>query len=62
MPLWLCAKLLEQPENTTVEDLCIFARKQLPIHNLCKTDVSIMDAFSEMGPSVTDTLATASTN
>ena len=61
MPGWLCAKLLEQPENTSVEDLRIFARKQLSIHNLCKTDDSVMDAFSEMGPSVTDTLVTALT-
>ena len=61
MPGWLRAKLLEQPQNTTVEDLCFFARKQLSIHNLCKTDDSIMDAFSEMGPSVTDTLVTALT-
>ena len=38
MPGWLRAKLLEQPENTTVDDLCIFARKKLSIHNLCKTD------------------------
>ena len=27
MPGWLRAKLLEQPETTSVEDLCIFARK-----------------------------------
>ena len=61
MPGWLRAKLLEQPENTTVEDLYIFARKQLSIHNLCKTDDSVMDAFSEMRPWVTDTLVTALT-
>ena len=61
MPGWLHAKLLEQRENTTVEDLCIFARKQLSIHNLFKTEDSVMDAFSEMGPSVTDTLVTALT-
>ena len=42
MPVWLRAKLLEQPENTTVQDLCIFARKQLSIHNLCNTDDSVM--------------------
>ena len=52
---------MEQPENTTVDDLCVFARKQLSIHNLCKTDDSVMDAFSEMGPSVTDTLVTTLT-
>ena len=61
MPRWLRAKLLEQPENTTVEDLCLFARKQLSIHNLCKTDDSVKDAFIEMGPSVTDTFVTALT-
>ena len=61
MPGWLRAKLLEQPETTSVEDLCIFARKQLSIHNLCKTEDSPMDAFSEMGPTVTDTLVNALT-
>ena len=59
MPGWLRAKLLEQPENTTVEDLCIFERKRLSIHNLCNSDNSVMDACREMGPSVTDTLVTA---
>ena len=59
MPVCLRAKLLEQLEITTVEDLCVFARKQLSIHNLCKTDGSVMDAFSEMGPSVI--LSTVST-
>ena len=33
----------------------------MSIHNLCKTDDSVMDAFSEMGPSVTDTLVSALT-
>ena len=61
MPGWLRAKLLQQPENTTLDDLCIFARQQLSIHYLCKTDDSVVDAFSEMGPSVTDTLVTALT-
>ena len=31
---WLRAKLLEQTQNTTVEGLCISARKQLSIHNI----------------------------
>ena len=38
MPGWLRAKLLEQPKTTTVEDLLIFAQKQLTIHSLCKID------------------------
>ena len=53
--------MLEQTENTSVEDLCVFARKQLSIHNLCKTDDSVIDAFSEVGLSVTDTLVTVLT-
>ena len=43
------------------EDLCTFARKQLTKHNLCKIDDSQMDAFSEIGPTVSDTLVTALT-
>ena len=46
MPGWLRAKLLEQPEDTTVDDLCIFARKHLSIQNLCKTNDSVINAFS----------------
>ena len=45
--------------ETSVEDLCIFARKQLSIHNLCKIGESPMDAFSEMGPRVTISLVNA---
>ena len=48
-------------KKTLVEDLSIFARKRLSIHKLCKTDNSVMDSFSEMGPLVTDTLVTALT-
>ena len=58
VPHWLRAKLLEQLETTTIEDLCLFARKQLSIP---KTHESVIDAFSEMGPSVTETTVTALT-
>ena len=61
MPGWLREKLLEQPENTSAEDLCVFERKQLLFYNPCKTDDSLMNVFSEMGLSVTDTLVTALT-
>ena len=56
MPGCLRAKLLEQPETTSVEDLFIFARKQLSIHFLCRMDESPMGAFSEISDSVTDSL------
>ena len=55
---WLRAKLLEQPENTTVQYYCIFARKHLSLRNLWKTDAFVMDSFREMGPLVTDTFVT----
>ena len=61
MPGWLSANLLEQIENTTVEDLCIFARNQLSFQNLFNTDDSMIDALSEMAPPVTDTLVTVLT-
>ena len=61
MPRWLRVHLLEQTKKTTEANLCIFARKQLSIHDLCKTDNSVMDASSEMGPSVTDTFVSALT-
>ena len=47
MPEWLRAKLLDHPEKTTVEDLCLFARKQLSIHNRCETDEPVMGASSK---------------
>ena len=41
MPGWLRAKLLEQPENTTVEDLRFFARKILSILIAKPTTISL---------------------
>ena len=32
-PDWLSAKLLEQPENATIKDLCFSARNHLSIQN-----------------------------
>ena len=59
MPGSLGGKLLEQTDNTRVEDLCSFAQNELSIHNICKTDDFVVDALSEMGPSVADMLVTA---
>ena len=61
IPRWLRAKVIEQPEKKTLEDLSNFAPKQLSIRNLCKTNESVLDAFSEMASSVTGTLVTALT-
>ena len=61
LPGWLRANLFEQLKDTTFDNLCISARKQLSIHNICKTDNSMVDAFSEMGPSITVLLGTTLT-
>ena len=58
LPPWQRAKLLKQPENTTVE-------KTSPLQdNSCQfiiseTDDSVIDALTEMVPSGTDTLVSA---
>ena len=60
MPNWLRIKLLEKPEDTTVEDLCTQARKTLILHKLCPIDDWSRDAFSEINPSdLTVNLASA---
>ena len=59
MPSWLRAKLLEKPDTDTVDDLCLFARRQLTIHNLCKTDEYEDGAFSEMSNTVSEYLVNA---
>ena len=48
MPSWLRAKLLEQPDNVTIDDRCLFARKQFTIHKLCKMDDYADAAFNEV--------------
>ena len=61
MPSRLRAKLLEQPDGTTVDDLCLLARRQLTIHNLCKIDDFGENAFSEVSATVSDNLVNALT-
>ena len=58
-PSWLRAKLLEQPDNTAIEDLCLLARKQLTIHNLCKMDDYTDGAFNEVSSTITENLVSA---
>ena len=56
MPGLLRPELLEEPKNRIVDDLCIFARERIFIHNLCKTGECVLDAFSELDFSVTEHL------
>ena len=61
MPNWIKLKLLDQPENATVQDLCTLARKRLILNELCPTDDVTRDAFSEVQPHVTENLVNALT-
>ena len=42
-----------------LDKLCNLAREELSISNLCKADDSVINAFSEFDPSVTEGLVTA---
>ena len=59
MPSWLRAKLLEQPDNTAIEDLCLLAREQLTIHKLCKMDDYSDAPFNEVSSTITENLVNA---
>ena len=59
MPSWLRAKFLEQPDNNTVDDLCLLARRQLTIHNLCRMDDYTEGAFNEMSSTISENLVNA---
>ena len=59
MPNWIKVKLLDQPENATVQELCTLARKRLIINELCPTDDITRDAFSSVQPHVSDNLVNA---
>ena len=42
-----------------MDDLCLFAKRQLTIHNLCRTDEYADGAFSEMSNTVSESLVNA---
>ena len=59
MPSWLRAKLLEQTDNTAIEDLCLLACKQLTIHNMCNMNDYSDGAFNELNSTLTENLVNA---
>ena len=47
MPIFIRRKLLEQPEERTVGDLCTLARRTLYLNQICEVDDWNANAFSE---------------
>ena len=59
MPGWLRAKLMEQPAGNTVQDLCMYARRQLVIRDMCRKEDYPEDGFNEISETVSDNLISA---
>ena len=56
MPNFITLKLLEEPENATIQDLCTKARQKLILGELCPVDDWSRDGFNEMNNDNTDKL------
>ena len=54
MPNFTRLKLLEEPENATIQDLCTKARQKLILRELCPVDDWSRDGFNEMNNDNTD--------
>ena len=54
MPNFVRLKLLEEPENATIQDLCTKARQKFILRELCPVDDWSRDGFNEMNNDNTD--------
>ena len=54
MPNFIRLKLLEEPENAKIQDLCTKARQKLILRELCPVDDWSRDGFNEMNNDNTD--------
>ena len=59
MPGWLRSKLMEQPPNATVQELCTLARQQMTIRDLCRKEDYPEDGFNEVSNTISDNLINA---
>ena len=59
MPNWLRIKLMEKPENLTVQELCTIARRSLVLRQLCPVDDWSRGAFAELDENKTDQTSSA---
>ena len=59
MPAWLRSKLIEQPPNAAVQELCTLARQQMTMRDLCRKEDYPEDGFNEVSKTVSDNLINA---
>ena len=59
MPGWLRSKIMEQPANATVQELCTLARQQMTIREMCRKDDCPENGFNEVSTTVSDNLINA---
>ena len=61
MPNWLRSKLMEQPQATTVQELCNLTKKQIMIREVCRNEDYPEDGFNEVNDRVSENLISALT-
>ena len=59
MPGWLRSKIMEQPPNTPVRDLCTFARQQMTIREMCRKDDYPEDGFNQIDTTISENMINA---
>ena len=59
MPGWLRSKTMGQPANTTVHDLCTFARQEMAIREMCRKEDYQGDGFNDVNETVIENLVIA---
>ena len=61
MPNWLRSKFMEQPQATTVQELCNLTKKQIMIREVCRKEDYPEDGFNEVNDRVSENLISALT-
>ena len=61
MPNWLRSKMMEQPQATTVQQLCNLTKKQIMIREVCRKEDYPEDGFNEVNDRVSENLISALT-
>ena len=59
MPNWIRIKLLEQPADAPVRDLCDIASRLMVFNTMCPSDDVTRDSLNEVSPDITNNLVSA---
>ena len=59
MPNWIRTKLLEQPADAPVRDLCDIAGRLMVFNTMCPSDDVTQDSLNEVSPDITNNLVSA---